>query len=308
MVGYRGTEDTPYEFVFVGDQLIGVGLGEYLSKVLEESKRLAHEALMSRFGDQVKVLDIHLTCISPVSFWVRIIYSYEDKILDDLYLKSDSLHFTLAECSGQNLDWENVSLVTESPPLSAGDFSWIEVRHDFPFWEYYLSSLSNAVVTLADYWKAKGFITMPIYPDDPHFLLTNIHLMMQDVEMLKRRCACEQSETGVSEILEKFINARGGSVRVVTKTVSLEDNVASSIQDVERLIRLENQPFLFELKGNWNTSYGIAVGYVSSRNGFFISTLLPVKPVGETMWKRYFFRLTPGYILKIYEISTESGE
>ncbi|NSW76552.1 MAG: hypothetical protein HPY68_07225 [Candidatus Atribacteria bacterium] len=308
VVGYRGARDVSYEFVFVKNQLIGIGLGEYLSRVLGESKRLAHETLVSHFGDRAKVLDTHLTYINPISFWIRIIYNYGDKVLNDLYLKGDSLRFTLAECEEKEMDWGSTSLPTESLPLPKESFSWVEVRHDFPFWEYYLSSFSNAVVTLADYWKEQNIIKIPIYPDDPDFLLTNVHLMMQDVEMLRRKCACEQSESGVSAILEKFINARGGSVRVVAKTVSLENDFPSSIQEVERLIRLADQPFLFEWRGSWYTNYGIAVGYVCSEDGFFISSLLPVKSIDGTMWKRYLFRLIPGHHLRIYEISTESGE
>lgn len=308
VVGYRGAEDVSYEFVFVRGRLVGIGLGEYLSRVLGESKRLAYETLASRFGDQAKVLDTHLTYINPISFWVRIIYNYRDKVLNDLYLKSDSLRFTVAECGEREPDWEGVPFTKEFLSVSEEGFSWVEVHHDFPFWEYYLSSFSNAVVTLADYWKKRGIIKMPIYPDDPDFLLTNVHLMMQDIEMLRRKCACEQSEDGISAILEKFINARGGSVRITMKTVSLENDFASSIQEVKRLIRLADQPFLFEWRGSWYTNYGVAVGYVSSGGGFFISSLLPLKPIDGTTWQRYLFRLIPGHHLRIYEISTESGE
>jgi hypothetical protein len=308
--GFKGDRGAYYEFVFHGDQLVGIGLGGYLQKVLMEAQELTLETIGSHFGDKAEFLDAHLIYVSPVSFRVRIFYRYGDTVLNDLYLKSDSLRFTLAECLGTSLTQENDRLREEEVSKPDQGFSWVEVRYNLPFWEYYLSSLSNAVVTLADYWKSRGVIRVPIYPDDANFLLTNVRLMMQDVEMLRRKCACESIEIGVSEILEKFIDARGGSVKVVSRDTFSKggERPLLGTKDIKRLVELENQPFLFECRSRMDTNYGIGIGYLSTSKGFFVESLLPTKSIDGVRWERYFFRWAATPYLRVYEVYTESEE
>lgn len=171
VIGCKEGGTTDYEFVFHNNRLIGIGLGGYLREVLMESKELAQKTLSNHFGDKAKFLDAHLIYISPVSFWIRITYKYGDKVFNDLYPKSDSLRFTLGECEEENADKKDTLFARDGAVGSNQNFSWVEVQYDFPLWEYYLSSFSNAVVALADYWKFQDIIKAPIYPDDPSFFI-----------------------------------------------------------------------------------------------------------------------------------------
>lgn len=302
VLGYEG-KAAHYEFIFIGGQLVGIGIGDYLRNLLNVSKTMAQETLDSHFDHKAKFLESRLTYMNPVSFWVRIFYHYGDAVLHDLSLQTGSLRFTVAECGEQSGEWGTLTL-GDGVSFAMDTFSWFEIQHDFPVWEYYLSSFSNAVVTLADYWKSKGFIKIPIYPSDPDFLFTNIRLMMQDVEMLRRRCGCEDTEVGVSEILEKFVNARGGSVKVVVRDKSSPEGQGESLKvhDLERILRVRNQPLLFECRGGSVSHYGIITGYFKTKEDFFVICLLPMRSINGARWERYLFKWSTARHLRIYEV------
>jgi len=290
-----------YEFVVIGDRILGIGMGNYLHALVEEAKSLACQTLTRRFGNGVRVVEVRLVYSNPLLFFIQVFYDHGGMMFNDLYLRFDSLRFTLDGCKENMLpEQSDAGLVSLEKKV------WFEISYEFPYWEYYLSSFSNVVVTLADYWKFKSWIKMPIYPEEPDLMLLNAHLMMQDVDMLRRKCKCENSESGTASIVEQFINARGGNVKVFPQRFSF--STANMEEVIQFLTSSLDQPLLLEIEGVCYNFYGILLGYFTHSRGFFLNCIVPTKVIQGTRWERYFLNAAVPRSWVVYQIVEKHGE
>ncbi|MEI6157188.1 MAG: hypothetical protein WCP87_02340, partial [Atribacterota bacterium] len=295
-----------YELIYVHGHLIGIGEGEYLKTVFLESEKMFRSTLQSRYGEKVEAIHRRLIFINPLSFIINGTYTYEGKVINDLNLHCNSFIMSL-------FPWDDFSgeLHFETQSSSFRGVSFHEVTFPLPSYEYYLSDFSTCLLMLADYWRSKDWIRMPLPPDDSRYFLVNLHLMIQDVDRLRRKCNCEKDSKSTSEIIRLFIQARGKNVGIQIGEKNIPDGSESfSFEDIKRIIQDEDQPYLMEISSFGKfVNYGIVNGYLEIPDGEYVECVFPVALRGERRWQRYFFKWDEGYdSFKIYQITGRAGE
>jgi len=293
----------PCELIFTNGQLTAFGMGGFLTIAFTQSVEVMEKTLTSRYGDQAKLIDRHLTMIHPLMFVIQGIYNYQGKIIHDLILKCNSFIFTL---KGDD-DSSSERRVSINQPVLPFDYR--RVSFEIPIYQYYLSDFSTCVLMLANYWRHVGWIKTQLHPEDSRYFLVNLHLMMYDVEMLRRKCRCENDSKSIAEIIASFIKARGEEVKVEVLEANHSSPEKNTFQIIKDMIRRTDQPYLIEISSkNGYSTYAILTGYAQIPKGEFLECVFPTPFLGEKTYQRYFFKWNEGYdVLKIYQIIDRSG-
>jgi len=293
------------ELLFYKDTLIAFGQGEFLRTSYVQSEDAMKQTLNIRFGGQARLIERRLTMIHPLMFIVQGSYRYQGKIIDDLILRCNSSIFTLKSDNGSSFEW------IDSPRQIVFPLESHRVSYQVPSYQYYLSDFSTCVLMLSNYWRSMSWIKTGLHPEDARYFLVNLHLMMQDVEMLKRKCQCEDDPISVADILRTFIKARGGNVKIEVWEANPSDLPEKEpYQMIKALIgRSSDQPFLMELSSrSGERAYAILNGYAQIPQGEFLECIFPTSFLGEKTYQRYFFKWYENYgNLKIYQIMNPSG-
>ena len=291
------------ELIFTNDQLTAFGIGGYLTTAFTQSAEVMEKTLTSRYGDQAKLIDRHLIMIHPLMFVIQGIYNYQGKIINDLILKCNSFIFTL-KGDDDSPSERRGSINQPGLPLDHQ-----RVSFEIPIYQYYLSDFSTCVLMLANYWRHESWIKTQLHPEDSRYFLVNLHLTMHDVEMLRRKCHCENDPKSIAEIIASFIKARGGEVKVEVLEANHSNLEKNTFQMIKDMIRRTDQPCLIEISSkNGYSAYAILTGYAQIPRGEFIECIFPTPFLGEKTFQRYFFKWNESYdVLKIYQIIDRSG-
>ena len=292
------------ELIYYKNSLIAFGQGEFLSTSYDFSKERMKNTLNQRYGNKAQLLDQRLIMIHPLKFVIQGRYLYQGKVIDDLIFQCQSSIFTLKDFSQPQYE-----RVMKNHSMKGPSDYW-RVSYQLPIYLFYLSDFSTCLLMLADYWRSMGWIKTQLHPDDERYFLVNLHLMMQDVEMLRRKCQCDDNPKNMAEIIRSFIKARGLDVQVnVWEADALKSSEINSFHQIKKLIQNINQPCLMELSSkNEYATYAVLTGYAQILQGEFLECVFPTPYLGELTYQRYFFRWQEEYDnLKIYQILNPSG-
>lgn len=298
---YTKIDGKSVEYLYYKDTLIAFGQGEFLSTSLVSSQELMKRTLKQRYGDSAQLLEQRLIMINPLKYIIQGSYNYQGKIIDDLIYQCHSGIFTLRKFFEPETEGSKIA----NPKFSSLEY-W-QTSHPLPVYQFYLSDFSTCLVMLANYWKTMGWIKTQLHPDNERYFIVNLHLMIQDVEMLRRKCQCDDDPKSIGEIIKSFLRARGSDVNIEIWESNSQEQI--TFNQFKELFRRIDQPCLMELSSNEkNGVYAVLKGYAQIPQGEFLECVFPTPYLGEKTYQRYFFRWDEvGKSLKIYYIMNPSG-